>query len=79
MPLEGADLKREKERERLGLPFENSVAFASDDFGRPGLLAVLGLDDNFLVSRHDKEECLAECIKYKANNYTLKGGIIIRF
>ena len=69
---------KEIKRERLGLPFENSAAFASDDCGRLGLPAVRSQDDNFLVSKHEEEEGLADHIRYKDKNYTLKEEIIIR-
>ena len=56
---------KEIKRERVGLPLAMSTAFASDDRGRLGLQAVLGLYDNFLVSKHEEEESLANHIRYK--------------
>ena len=55
-----------------------SAAFASDDRGTLGLKAVVNLYDNFLVSKHDEEEGLADHIRYKNKSYTLKGEIIRR-
>ena len=54
-----------------------SAAFASNDRGNLGLHGVGGLYDNFLFSKHEKKESLADHIKYENKSYKRKGRINI--